>query len=338
MAGIAALVSAGVGVAGALGGSSTANNVQIPQQYTMPNMTSAANSAFSGIQNLPGQNVPGQFAPQFADISQNLVNNPYAQMFQSGANTIAPYGQAAGLGAYGAGQNFTQAGQSAIPYASSIMNTAFDPQNALYAKTQQDLTDQTRAGQAARGVATTPYGAAGESDTLRKFDVDWQNAQLGRQATGAQAAGGLLTSGLGTSAGGSQLSSQGVGTYLNSSGIPYSTFNTIGQGQLGALGTGQQGVAGSQSLALNPVQAYLQYLGVGNQAAGVANQNAQVGLNQAQLGFNQNQTLGSNLGAGIAGLGKSASTGFPGASSGWNWLNSPSQSSMGGGYGGASFG
>jgi hypothetical protein len=322
MAGIAGLVSAGVGIMGALGGSDTASGVQMPQQWQMPNMTGAANLAYGGIQNLPGQSAPGQFAPQFQDIAQSLVNNPYAQMFQQGANQVAPYGQAAGMSAYGAGQNFLGQGQAMAPYAQNIMQTAFDPQNALRARTEQTLVDQTRAGQAARGVAMTPYGAAGESDALRKFDIDWQNAQLGRQALGGQAAGDLLTNSLKTSAGGAALSDTGTSQYLGASSIPYSTFNQIGQGQLGALSGGQQGVAGSQSLALNPVQAYLQYLGVGNQAGSVANQNAQVGLNQANMAFNQNQTLGSNLGAGIAGLGNSYKAGFPGAQSGWNWLSS----------------
>ncbi len=329
MAGIAGLISSGLGIAGALGGSDTASGVPMPQMFQMPNMGQAANNAFSGIQNLPGQQAAGQFAPQFQDITQSLVNNPYARYFQQGANNIAPLGMNAGITAYGAGQNFNQAGQSLVPFASQIQQTAFDPQNALYARTQQQLVDQTRAGQAARGVATTPYGAAGESDALRKFDIDWQNAQLGRQIAGGEAAGNVLGAGLKTSAGGSALSDTGVNQFLGSSGIPYSTFNQIGQGQLGALSQGQQGVAGSQSLALNPVQAYLQYLGIGNQAGGVANQNAQVGLNQAKLGFDQNQTLGSNLGAGIAGMGKALSIGgnsgvggFPGAQSGWNWLSS----------------
>ncbi len=322
MAGIAGLVSAGVGIYGALSGSDTASKVQLPPQFTMPNMYGAADAAYGGIQNLPGQQTPGQFAPQFQNIAQSLVNNPYAQMFQQGANQVAPYGQAAGMSAYGAGQGFNQAGQGMIPYAQQIQQTAFDPQNALYAKTQHDLIDQTRAGQAARGVATTPYGAAGESDALRKFDIDWQNQQLGRQALGGQASGDALASGLKTSAGGSALSDTGTSQFLGASSIPYSTLNQIGSGQLGALSGGQQGVAGSQQLALNPVQAYLQDLGLGNQAGGVANQNAQVGLNQAGMSFNQNQTLGSNLGAGIAGLGKSYSAGYPGAQSGWNWLSS----------------
>lgn len=320
MAGIAGLVSAGVGIAGALGGHDTASGVQLPTMFQMPDMTAVANRAQAGINNLPGQQYPGQYAGQFNQIAQSLINNPYAQLFQQGANNISPIGQNAAMGAIGAGQNYLQAGQAQVPYAQSIMNTAFDPQNALYQRTQQQLIDQTRAGQAARGVATTPYGAAGESDALRKFDIDWQNAQLGRQAAGAQAAGGLLTNALQTSAGGAALSDTGVGSYLNSSALPYSTFNTIGQGQLGALSGGQQGIGGAQQLALNPVQAYLSYLGLGNQAQGIANQGAQVGLNQAKLGFDQNQTLGSNLGAGIAGLGNSYKAGYPGASSAWSWL------------------
>ncbi len=218
---------------------------------------------------------------------------------------------------------------SAIPYASQIAQTAFDPQNVLYAKTQHDLIDQTRAAQAARGVATTPYGAAGESDTLRKFDIDWQNAQLQRQIAGGQGAAGVLQSGGQTSAGGSNQIGTGIGqqtqgasTFANAAGLPYSAYGQIGQGQFGALNNLQSGVGGAQQLAMTPVQAYLQYLGVGNQSGQVANQNAQVGLNQAQLAFNQNQTLGSNLGSSLAGLGKAYSSGFPGASSGWNWLQS----------------
>ncbi len=336
MAGVAGLVSAGVGLYGAMNGKSTAGNVQLPPQFNMPYMQNAAQGAIGGIQGLAGQDVPQQTVPLYQQTAMQQYNNPYAQMFLQGAQGGAGMGMQAGAtgfnqgaGAIGAGGQFQNAGLSAIPYASSIAQTAFDPQNALYAKTQHDLIDQTRAAQAARGVATTPYGAAGESDTLRKFDIDWQNAQLGRQIAGGQGATSVLQGGGQTSAGGSNQIGTGIGqetqgasTFANAAGLPYSAYGQIGQGQFGALNNLQTGVNQAQQIGLNPVQAYLQYLGVGNQAGSVANQGAQVGLNQAGLAFNQNQTLGSNLGSSIAGLGKSYSSGYPGVSSGWNWLQS----------------
>lgn len=322
MAGIAGLVSAGVGLYGALSSNPTANNVNVPQPWVMPGMTQAADNAMSGIMGLPGQGLPPELLQQFQNISQSLYNNPYAQQYQQGANAAAPLGQNAAQSAYGLGQNLQQQGQSLVPYASQIEQTAFDPQNALYARTLQQVQDQTRSGQAARGVATTPYGAEGEADQLRKFNIDWQNQQLQRQGYGAQAAGGLLTQGGQLSSAGAGLQANAVPQYLQSSGLPYSTYNTIGQGQLGAVNALAGGAQSAQGLALNPVQAYLSYLGLGNQAGGVANQAAQVGLNQANLGFNQSQTLGSQLGASIAGLGNSYKAGYPGVSSGWNWLNS----------------
>ena len=99
--------------------------------------------------------------------------------------------------------------------------------------------------------------------------------------------------------------------------MPYQTYSQIEQGKLGATNSLAGGAQSAQSIGLNPVQAYLQYLGLGNQAGGVANNAAMAGLSQANLGFNQSQTLGSQFGSSIAGLGKSYGSGYPGASSGW---------------------
>jgi len=335
MAGVAGLVSAGLGAYGALSGSSTASKVALPPQFNMPNMAGAAQGAYNGIQGLAGAGIPQQTVPLYQQTALQQYNNPYADMFLQGAQGGAGMGMAAGqtgfnagAGAIGTGQQFQGAGMSTIPYASAIANTAFDPQNALYQKTQQDLVDQTRAAQAARGVATTPYGAAGESDALRKFNIDWQNQQLGRQIAGGQGAAGILQSGAGTSGAGTGIVGQGIGqqtqgasTFANAAGLPYSAYGQIGQGQFGALNNLQSGVQGAQAIGMTPVQAYLNYLGVGNQAGQVANNQTKMGLDQASLAFNQNQTLGSNLGSSLAGLGKAYSSGFPGAQSGWNWLN-----------------
>ncbi len=69
-------------------------------------------------------------------------------------------------------------------------NTSLDPQGALYGGTAQRVQDQTRAGEAARGITMSPYGAGLENDAMRNFNIDWQNQQLGRQAQGTQAFAG----------------------------------------------------------------------------------------------------------------------------------------------------
>lgn len=75
-------------------------------------------------------------------------------------------------------------------------NLSRDPQNALYDRTLQRMQDQVRAGQSARGVAMSPYGAAGEGEASKNFNIDWANNQLSRQVAGlgglAQASGGYF--------------------------------------------------------------------------------------------------------------------------------------------------
>lgn len=72
--------------------------------------------------------------------------------------------------------------------ANAVMNTAFDPQGALYDRTLQQVQDQQRVGQAARGITMSPYGAGLENKALSDFNIDWQNNQLGRQTQGLGAA------------------------------------------------------------------------------------------------------------------------------------------------------
>jgi len=79
--------------------------------------------------------------------------------------------------------------QQLNPDISTMLTTAFDPQQALYDRTLQQTTDQTRSGEAARGVANTPYGAAAEGNALSNFNIDWQNQELQRQQSGLASAG-----------------------------------------------------------------------------------------------------------------------------------------------------
>jgi len=121
-----------------------------------------------------------------------------------------------------------------------IYNTAFDPQQALYNRTSQQLTDQTRAALAARGLDMSGVGAGIEGHTMGDFNLNWQNAQLGRQIAGGNAAGSLYSQGLGgidnalntgnntvTQAG--NLQSQGLQAYLNAANTAGNFYSQAGQ-------------------------------------------------------------------------------------------------------------
>lgn len=262
-----------------------AGNLTPPPTFNMPNMGGAANTAFGDIGGL-NQTYGGLGAhvlPQASMTAQNLYNNPYASMGLGGALTAAPMGQAGAAAQFNTGASF-------LPYAQQIMATGMDPQSQLYNRTLQQVQDQTRAAEGARGIQTTPYGAGLEADQLRNFNIDWQNQQLNRQTQAAGAAGQLGTTG-------SNLMASAPSQYLQASMLPYATFSDIGSGQFGAL-SGLLNIGGQgQGLAQTPIQDYLGYLGAGNQAGSVANQAFANQLNQAKLGWGQLGQLGGGIGS-----------------------------------------
>ena len=204
MAGILSIAAPLVGMGGSLfnmfggGGKSNASNVQAPPMWQAPGMTDTANNVLGAI---PGQgqyNTYGQMLPQAGQTTQGLYNNPYAQFMQGGA------GGAAGMGMTGAMNSFQQ-GSSLYPYAQSVMQTGFDPQQALYDRTAQQVSQQARAGQAARGILTSPYGAGLENKAMSDFNIDWQNQQLQRQLAGGQGMGSLAGQGANLIGGGQQM-------------------------------------------------------------------------------------------------------------------------------------
>jgi hypothetical protein len=298
---IGAAASIGSSLFGLFGGGD--DKPAAPQIYQPQFQGQADQGAISGIGSLGQYNTAGASLPQYGQITQNVVNNPYAGLYQQGANNTAAAGWGVGQGQIGAGMDLMGAGQAMLPYAQSILQTGFDPQNALRDRTQQQLTDSIRAGESARGIAMSPYGAGIENKGLSDFNIDWQNAQLQRQNTAAQGAGYLTNSGGNAINLGQNVSTLGLQSLTNAAGLPYATANTIGTNQMGALG--QYGQYGQQAASIPQQQIadYLQYLGVGNQAGGVANQAYANQLTAQKNQFDQSQTLGKNLGSGLQGLG-----------------------------------
>lgn len=289
-------VAAGGSLLSGLGGLFGHSGAQAPPQFQMPAQGQAATNAFQGIGALGGYNQYWPNINQAQGITQNLVNNPGAGQYLSGAQTAGGLGQLQALGQYGAGQQVQGYGQQLAPYAGAVMNTAFDPQQALYNQTLAQTLQQQQAQQAAAGIGTTPYGAGLTNQALQNFNIGWQQQQLQNQLAGLSSASGALGQAGNLVGAGQQLQAAAPGQYLTSAGLPYNVYGNIGAGQFSALNQlGQFGQSASQ-LPQQQIADYLQYVGAGNAANQTANQT--VGL-QAQLqNMYQNQ-----IGAGLSGLG-----------------------------------
>lgn len=300
---LAPALMSGIGAIGGMIGGTPASNVQLPQGYQYQNAPGADTAAYGGIGQLGQYNVPGQYLPQYQQIAQAGVNNPYAQSYQQGANATGQAGMASGAG-------ITGTALSQLPGVNALMSLGFDPQQALYNQLQNQNQQQNAAILAQSGVAQTPYGAGVQQQANTNFNIDWQNQQLQRALQGAQGAGGLLGS-IG------QATGTGLNQMATGAGLPYNTMQGITGNQLGLLG--QAGSFGQQAAQLpqQQIQDYLQYLQQASGQQGVNNQTAQLGLNQAQMGFNQSQALGGQLGQSLAGLSKGWGTAFPGSSGGF---------------------
>jgi len=320
--GLGALASGGAAIYGLANGTPS-QNVQSPQGYQFQNQSGADSNAYSGIGGLSNYNVAGSLLPQYQQIAQQTVANPYAPGYQQGAN-------ATGQAGFNSGANIAGNALSALPDVQSLLSLGFDPQNALYSQLQNQNQQQTNAIAGQYGVQGTPYGAGVADQSNQNFNLAWQNQQLGRATQGAGAAGSLLSQ-----IGGA--TNTGLNQMTAGSALPYNTFQGINANALNTLGqTGQFGQSASV-LPQQQITDYLQYL---SGATGQQNSNTSLfgqQLNQANSTFNQQQTLGNNLGSSLAGLsGMSPGSWFGGGGGGFGGIapTPTSSSQFTGGLGG----
>jgi hypothetical protein len=276
---IGSLLSGGSAIAGMLG--LGGNNV--PQPYRPPGMDGAANNILGQIAQNNSNNVPAQLMPQYQSTVAGLNNNPGTGQFIQGGTNANYLGNAA-AGNAGQGGGYLQM------LAHLIGGQAFDPQNALYGRTQQQVQDQTRASSAARGLESTPFGAGVENKANSDFNIDWQNNLLQRMIGGGGAAGNLMNSGV-------NLSAMAPGLAYQAGQYPYQAFNTIGQNNLNNLDRLAQAGITSQTIPNNSIAQWQNYINTGNSSNQVANQ-------QQQQAFNQNQIYGNQLGSAVNGFQK----------------------------------
>lgn len=161
-------------------------------------------------------------------LGQGLAaNSLYGNGYQGAANAAgSQYAGLASLLQGNANQNFATQ-NSLLNAGQNIYNMGLDPQNALYNRTAQQVTDQSNAVNSMYGLGSSGAGAGVTNQALSNFNIDWQNQQLSRALQGLQGyAGAATTAGQYGELGTSQANAVPGNTLLSGS-TPYSVGQSI---------------------------------------------------------------------------------------------------------------
>lgn len=311
-------------------------------QAAVPMGTSAAglaggayNSATSLI---PGTTQGSQIAPYALQGAASMIN-PTTAGGLAAANPTLYAGLMAAAQSYGQSQqginNVNNQNATLMNAAGQTLNTAYDPQQALYDRSFQQMQEQTNAINAQNGVAGSPFAAGLAGDQARNFNIDWQNAQLARQEGALSAYGGAETTGanaLNSSLGQQAsdytgLTNSAVGNYdaltsnaannyigLSNAGVgQYNSLNAgTAQNEATLLGAGTSAYNTDINSAVNNLT-NLQNTGVGNFNAltsGAVNNATNLintGTGALNAGINTGVNAITNLGATTVGANNAAS-------------------------------
>lgn len=255
----------------------------------------------------------GSGAHPYSDIVSNTINNPFYGQSLAGAQQGAQYGGQTAAGAMQASQMLSGQMPGTLAAGNQVFQTGMDPQAALYNRSQQQTTDQTRAALAAAGLGGSPYAAGVEGQTMSNFNIDWQNNQLNRQLQGLQGLEGANASAAGLGASAMGLGSGASGLAASSAALPSNTYlgqqNAIGNAldrRLNATTTATGGIGNLFSGAGQGMTAGagLENTGLGT---GLTSSNApyQTSIGQAQNSLALPQWL-MGSGMGYLGLGQQA--------------------------------
>lgn len=223
---------------------------------------------------LSGQNVQALsgWAPQVADKAKGLVqqgtSNPYNQQAQAGANAAGAYGTGTVAPMMkGAAEDLSGIARLNTSYIPQIMQTGFDPQNALYNREYGTMLDRQNAINAMSGVSGTPYAAGVTGAASRDFGLDWLDRQLGRQATAAGTAANLTGAAENAYTNAGALGQGALETQAGASRLPAATYADQITEALRMLAGGSAAIGGATGLADAELAQILQYLGYGTDAS-----------------------------------------------------------------------
>lgn len=301
---VGSIIGIGSGVNNLFGGSGAGNTNSQTGQYT----PSGQGSADTLWQQLLGQSAGGSGGATSALTPQLL--QAFQQMIAMSPQIQQQYGGLAGQAQGGAGQLANNAG-ALTGAGNQVFNTAMDPQSALFSQMSQQVQDQSRAADSARGIGMSGQSAGNEANALSNFDINWQNQQLGRQTQGLQGlesayqgAGQNLTGALNMGSLSPQFLTQG-------SSFPFQAANQYSGAQ-----------AGTNQLNTGLLSQIIPYLNYGQGATNNTFGQQQTGLNNLTTGLGQLGTLfGGNQNFNTPGLGQQLSQ-FNMPNYGSNWSGS----------------
>lgn len=259
-----------------------------PTAYQPPNQAGAASAFQSGAASLAqgGQQVQNTALPGFLQLFSGAQNNPFYGGAQTGAGQVAQLGGPLGQSQIGAGQQLQTLSGQLQSYAPGILQTGFDPQNALYNQQYQVNQQQQDAINAANGVAGSPYGAGLAGQSGQQFNLGWGNNQQGRELAALSGVQGLASTASGLSQAGAGLEGQGLNTIGTSSAAPSQTY-TQNQDQIAQmLNALVSGDTSAFDLTQNSVTDQGAYLNTGIAAASSADQAAQINNQETIAGIN----------------------------------------------------
>lgn len=168
----------------ATSGASLAPGALAQAESLIPSTTQGANFAPGAIaqtQAMIPQATSGAGLAQGAyDQTQALI--PSATQGASIAPDVLAGLAAGGIQTYGTDMTaLNNLGTTGLQAGNTVLNTGFDPQNALYNQQYQQQLDQQNAINAMNGVSGSPYAAGVSGQESRQFNTDWENQQLNRQ-------------------------------------------------------------------------------------------------------------------------------------------------------------
>lgn len=249
-----------------------------------PNLGRVQNNEFNTIQGM------GQYTPQTQQVYYNEVGNQrnYAPQAYAGAN------QAAGLMGNQAQMNTANAGvfsgvpSQLNPAIAQTLQTAYDPQKALYNQNLQASVDSTNQGLANSGLQYSPYGAGVQATNTNQFNTNWLQSQLGREQTGANTISSLLSSGEGAANTANTLAGQGAQQTYEAGLLPYQTATAFNQNLANAV----------PYLTMNQQQQIGDY----NSYYGAANTNTANATAAGNANNQYNMGLGNSIGGAFGSL------------------------------------
>lgn len=217
------------------------------QAVDMSNSWNAAQTALGGQQTA--------LSGQIGQAAQNYLGSGNQAQYLQAMNALVPGYQSAGGSAFGLGNQLASQIPGAQAYGNQIMQTAFDPQNALYNQQNQLQQQQQLANQAQRGLTMSPVGAELSTQANQNFNIGWQNNQLQRQTAGLSAYDANNASIAGLAQGANQSYSQGLQDFTSAAGIPYNAAQQVYTNNQAAYANQQQALAAQYAAQLAAQQA-----------------------------------------------------------------------------------